>query len=187
MENTVVTNPKPDESDPEWMEWFSKKMNEASLEEEAFWERRRRLGLGVGLDENGNLVSAKDVLRTEILGSVSMVEQDEACILLGLIDTDPSTILKRYERDGRILRFDIEGQAAYPIFQFDVARQRVYPALIELMKMRSDDWGSQFAFLHWLTRPNRSLGGARPCDSLAKDANIISACFRAEISQHLHG
>ena len=51
MENTVVTNPKPDESDPEWMEWFSKKMNEASLEEEAFWERRRRLGLGVGLDE----------------------------------------------------------------------------------------------------------------------------------------
>ena len=79
-----MTNPKPDESDPEWMEWFFKKMNEAGPEEEAFWERRQRLGLGVGLDESGNIISMKDVLRAEILGSVSMVDQDEACVLLGL-------------------------------------------------------------------------------------------------------
>ena len=182
-----MTNPKPDESDPEWMEWFFKKMNEAGPEEESFWERRRRLGLGVGLDESGNIISMKDVLRAEILGSVSMVDQDEACVLLGLSATAPSVTLTRYEDNGQILRFDSEGRAAYPLFQFDVVESRIYPALIALMEMRSDDWGGQVAFLHWLTRPNRSLGGARPCDSLAKDANAILASFQAEISEPLHG
>ncbi|MFG6585377.1 hypothetical protein [Sulfitobacter sp. 1A12779] len=56
-----MTNSTPDETDPEWIEWFSKKMDEASPEEEAFWKRRQRLGLGVGLDEDGSLVYAKDL------------------------------------------------------------------------------------------------------------------------------
>ncbi|WP_435988503.1 hypothetical protein [Sulfitobacter sp. SH24] len=177
---------KPDGSDSVWIEWFSKKMDEATPEEEAFWKRRRLLGLGVGLDENGNIVSAKDVLRAEIYRSVSMVNQDEACVLLGLSGMDPAATLTRHEDDGQILRFDNEGQAAYPLFQFDVIRQRFFPVLIELMKMRLNDWDSQMALIHWLTRPNCSLGGARPCDKLAEDANAILASFRAEISEHLH-
>ena len=58
-----MTNTTPDESDSQWIEWFSKKMDEASPEEEAFWKRRQRLGLGVGvgLDEDGSLVYAKDL------------------------------------------------------------------------------------------------------------------------------
>lgn len=93
----------------------------------------------------------------------------------------------RVEVDCQILRFNIERQAAYPLFQFDVTRQRVHPTIIELMKMRPDAWGGQMAFLHWLTRPNRSLGNARPCDRLEKDADAIVASFKAEISQPLHG
>lgn len=166
-----MPDPKPDVSDPSWIEWFSMKMDEASPREEAFWERMRRVAR----------------VRDEILGSVPMVDQDQACILLGLSETDPSATLFHREVDCRILRFNIEGQAAYPLFQFDVAGQRVYPALIELMKMRPDDWGDQMAFLHWLTRPNHSLGGARPCDRLAKDAEAIVTSYRAEISQPLHG
>ncbi len=51
---------EPDEADPKWFDWFAEQMVQASPEEEAFWERRRRLGLGVGLDENGNIVYGKD-------------------------------------------------------------------------------------------------------------------------------
>ncbi|MDF3384510.1 MULTISPECIES: hypothetical protein [unclassified Sulfitobacter] len=54
-----MTDPKPDEADPKWIEWFMKKMDQPGPNEEALWERRRRLGLGVGLDDDGNLVYAK--------------------------------------------------------------------------------------------------------------------------------
>ena len=56
-----MTDPKPDVSDPGWIDWFSKKMDQAGPDEEAFFERRRRLGIGVGLDEDGNLVYDKDL------------------------------------------------------------------------------------------------------------------------------
>jgi len=166
-----MTGSKLDVSNPEWTDRFRQKMDEASPREEAFWERMRRV--------------AK--LQDEILNSVPMVDQNEACILLGLSETDPSATLFHHEIDCQILRFNIEGQAAYPLFQFDVTKQQVYPALIELMKMRPEDWGGQMAFLHWLTRPNRSLGGARPCDRLEKDADAILVSFGAEISASLHG
>lgn len=166
-----MTDPKADVSDPNWIEWFSKKMEEASPREKAFWKKMRRV--------------AK--VRDEILASVPMVDQDEACILLSLSETDPSATLFHHEVDCQILRFNIEGQAAYPLFQFDVTRQRVHPTLIKLMEMRPDAWGGQMTFLHWLTRPNRSLGNARPCDRLEKDADAIVASFKAEISQPLHG
>lgn len=166
-----MKDPKHDVSDSEWADWFSKKMDEASPREEAFWEGMRRV--------------AK--VQEEMIGSVTMVDQDEACILLGLSETDTSAALYRRQARCQILRFNIEGQAAYPLFQFDVVGQRVYPALIELMKMRPEDWGGQMVFLHWLTQPNSSIGGARPCDRLAKDGDAIVASFRAEISEPLHG
>jgi hypothetical protein len=169
------------------MEWRYKKTDAVGPMEKTFGKRRRRVGLRVGLEENGNLVDVADVLRTEILGSVSMVNQEEACILLGLSDTDPSATLTRHKGDRQILRFENEGRIAYPLFQFDEAGRRVYPALIELMEMRSDDWGSEMSLLHWLTRPNCSLGGERPCDRLANDANAIVASFQAERSEPFHG
>ncbi|WP_394394172.1 hypothetical protein [Sulfitobacter sp. 1A16808] len=45
---------KPDESDPEWRDWFRKKMDEGYPEEDAFYARLgRRSGPGDGL-EKGN-------------------------------------------------------------------------------------------------------------------------------------
>ncbi|MBB3711741.1 hypothetical protein FHS00_001312 [Limimaricola variabilis] len=59
--------------------------------------------------------------------------------------------------------------------------------IARLDEMRSEDWGGRAALFQWLTMPNRSLGGARPCDRLEEDADAILASFGAEISGPWHG
>lgn len=140
-----------------------------------------------GHDESISRALTRAKVQSETLASVPMVEQSEACALLGLSDTNPSATLKRYETRNRILRFDWKGKAAYPLFQFDVAERRIHPTLIRLMDMRTDEWGGKMALLHWLTRPNRSLRGARPCDRLSDDADAIVESFSAEIAEPLNG
>lgn len=54
-ETTTLT----DEEKDVWLDGFVEKMAQPSPEEEAFFARRRQLGLGVGLDEGGNLVREK--------------------------------------------------------------------------------------------------------------------------------
>jgi hypothetical protein len=41
-----------------WLDDFVEKMGEPGPSEEVFFQNRRRLGLGVGLDKGGNLVRA---------------------------------------------------------------------------------------------------------------------------------
>ncbi|WP_417692444.1 TA system antitoxin ParD family protein [Roseibium sp.] len=43
-----------------WLDEFVEKMGVSGSSEEAFFEKRRRLGLGVGLDTGGNLVRATE-------------------------------------------------------------------------------------------------------------------------------
>jgi hypothetical protein len=54
----------PDELGPEeqevWLDRFSEALDRPTEEEEAFFERRKRLGLGVGLSKTGELVYAKE-------------------------------------------------------------------------------------------------------------------------------
>lgn len=57
-EGKLGTSDLTEEEHAAWIEAFSEKMGEPGKNEEAFFARRRRLGLGVGLDENGNLVYA---------------------------------------------------------------------------------------------------------------------------------
>lgn len=45
-----------------WLDAFVDTMGEPGPDEEAFYARRRKLGLGVGLDEDGNFVRGEDVL-----------------------------------------------------------------------------------------------------------------------------
>ena len=49
-----------DEEGAAWLDAFTAKMSEPSEQERAFFERRQKLGLGVGLDAGGNLVRASD-------------------------------------------------------------------------------------------------------------------------------
>lgn len=44
-----------------WLDSFVERMGQPSPDEKSFFESRRQLGLGVGLDTAGNLVSAKFV------------------------------------------------------------------------------------------------------------------------------
>lgn len=140
-----------------------------------------------GQDEAISRALTRAKLQTEVLSSVPMVDQAQACALMGLSDTNPSATLRRYEAKDRILRFDLKGKPAYPLFQFDVAERRIHPVLLTLLKMRTDDWGGKMALLHWLTRPNRSIGGAKPCDRLTRDADAILKSFSAEIAEPLNG
>jgi len=140
-----------------------------------------------GQDEAISRAMTRAKLQMDILSSVSMVNQAEACALLGLSDTNPSATLRRYEAKDRILRFDLKGKAAYPLFQFDVTERRIHPVLLKLLKMRTDDWGGKMVFLHWLTRPNRSLGDAKPCDQLAQNSDAILRSFSTEIVAPLNG
>jgi hypothetical protein len=94
--------------------------------------------------------------------------------------------LKLYEDRDRILRIDANRKAAYPLFQFHVAERRIHPALLTIMEMRTDDWGGKLVLLHWLTCPNRSLGGAKPCDVLADDASVVLKSFAAEVAEPLN-
>lgn len=145
----------------------------------------RRATRGQNETESRALTRAK--MRAEVLNSVHMIDRSEVCELLELSVSNPSAALERLEDKGEILRFDHKGKAVYPLFQFDVTGRRVYPVLLKLIKMRTDDWGNSLAFLHWLTRPNRSLSGARPCDRLGDDSNVIVRSFAADISEPLNG
>ena len=46
-----------------WLDVFTEAMSKPTAHEIAFFERRRALGLGVGLDENGDLVYARQSSR----------------------------------------------------------------------------------------------------------------------------
>lgn len=55
----VETTELTDEEHGVWIDSFSEAMARPGPREEAFFARRRRLGLGVGLDAAGNLVRAE--------------------------------------------------------------------------------------------------------------------------------
>lgn len=46
-----------------WLDAFTEAMSNPTAQEIVFFERRRALGLGVGLDENGDLVYARQSSR----------------------------------------------------------------------------------------------------------------------------
>lgn len=57
------TNPRlncPGLEEATWLDAFTEKMGRASEAEKEFYERRRALGLGVGMDAAGKLVYARD-------------------------------------------------------------------------------------------------------------------------------
>lgn len=145
------------------------------------------LRVAAGHDEQISRALTRAKLQSDTLASVPMVGQAEACALLGLSGTNPSATLRRYEARDRILRFDWRGGAAYPLFQFDVEERRVHPTLLRLLEMRTDAWGGRMALLHWLTRPNRSLQGARPCDRLGDGGGEVVQSFAAELAEALNG
>lgn len=60
LEGKLDTTALTEEEDIAWLDAFTEKMGQASEEEEAFHDKRRKMGRGVGLDAGGNLIYARD-------------------------------------------------------------------------------------------------------------------------------
>jgi hypothetical protein len=60
LEGKLDTTELGEEEEAAWLDAFTARMAEPSVEERAHFARRRMLGRGVGLDAGGNLVHAKD-------------------------------------------------------------------------------------------------------------------------------
>jgi len=118
-------------------------------------------------------------LQEKILAGTSMVDQAQACELLGLSATNPSATMKRKEDKREILRFTVDGRAAYPLFQFDVEGRRIFPTIAKLIAVKPETW-SDFRLLHWLTRPHLSFDGT-PGGQLAEGEEVVAA-FEREIA-----
>ena len=138
-----------------------------------------REGVAKGVDANLQAASDRARLLETILAATSMVDQAQACTLLGQSTANPSATMKLKEDNKEILRFGIGGRAAYPLFQFDVEGCRIYPAISKLIVLKPDEW-SAFRLLHWLTRPHLDFGDA-PSEFLAQEEDVIAA-FKREIS-----
>ena len=124
-------------------------------------------------------------LQEKILAGTPMVDQAEACELLGLSSANPSATMKRKEERGEVLRFSIDGRAAYPLLQFDVEGRRVLPAMIRLMANKPKAW-SDFRLLHWLIRPHLDFEHT-PGEALGSDGEGVIAAFAREIEPPVHG
>ncbi|ENN83813.1 hypothetical protein RHSP_83001 (plasmid) [Rhizobium freirei PRF 81] len=124
-------------------------------------------------------------LQEKILASTSMVDQAQACELLGLSGANPSATMKRKEDKREILRFTIDGRVSYPLFQFDVEGRRIFPAMAKLIALKPDTW-SDFRLLHWLTRPHLDFG-TTPAEKLGAEEAEMVAAFKREIVPVEHG
>ncbi len=124
-------------------------------------------------------------LQEKILANTRMVDQAQACELLGLSGTNPSATMRRKEEKREILRFTVDGRAAYPLFQFDVEGRRIFPVLTKLIALKPKTW-SDFRLLHWLTRPHLDFGTI-PAERLSAEEEKVVAAFEREIVPAEHG
>ena len=144
-----------------------------------------RESLAKGNDPDLQAALNRARLQEKILASTSMVDQAQACELLGLSGTNPSATMKRKEEKREILRFTLDGRVSYPLFQFDVEGRRIFPVMAKLIALKPDTW-SDFRLLHWLTRPHLDFGAA-PAEKLGAQETEVVAAFKREILPAEHG
>lgn len=124
-------------------------------------------------------------LQEKILANTRMANQAQACALLGLSGTNPSATMGRKEERREILRFTVDGRAAYPLFQFDVEGRRIFPVVVKLIALKPRTW-SDFRLLHWLTRANLDFR-VTPAERLGTEEEKVIAAFEREIVSAEHG
>ena len=167
------------------VEVFSRSFSQEIEEVVGAYRVMLRESLATGQDPKLQAALNRARIQEKILASTSMVDQAEACELLGLSATNPSATMKRREDKKELLRFSIEGRAAYPLFQFDVEGRRLYPQIAQLIARKPEGW-SDFRLLHWLTRPHLDFD-ASPAEALALDGEAVVAAFEREIEPVVHG
>lgn len=144
-----------------------------------------RESLAKGVDSELQTALNRARLQEKILAGTSMVDQAQACELLGLSGANPSATMKRKEEKREILRFTVDGRVAYPLFQFDIEGRRIFPTMAKLIALKPKAW-SDFRLLHWLTRPHLDFG-ATPAERLGAEEAKVFAAFEREIVPVEHG
>lgn len=155
---------------------------------EGFAEAYRRMlreSMATGEDRLVRETLNRVRIQERLLASVSLVNQSEACELLGLSKSNPAATMARKERNGEVLRFTTDGRAAYPLLQFDVDNRRIYPAMKEILALGRQH-RSDFQILRWLTTPHLDFD-ATPAEALGPEAAAVIAAFSREIEVPEHG
>lgn len=79
----------------------------------------------------------------------------------------------------------VDGRAAYPLLQFDLAAHRIYPAMRHLLAMKPDHI-SGLRLLYWLVRPHLDFDDT-PGAALGSKPEAVTAAFAREIEPQTHG
>lgn len=124
-------------------------------------------------------------LKRKILLKVTLVDEPEAVRLLGLSDSDPGRTLLSMWDGGKLLRFEVDGRPAYPLFQFDVDRQCILSGLSAILAERSSGY-SDYRVVHWLTTPHLDFGRT-PAEAISSNSDAVLAAFRRELDPPCHG
>ena len=143
-----------------------------------------RESLAKGEDPDLQAALNRARLQEKILASTSMVDQAQACQLLGMSGANPSATMKRKEDRHEVLRFTTGGRAVYPLFQFDVEGRRSFPLMAALIARKPDRW-SDFRLLHWLTRPHLDFEGT-PAEAFGSEPEAVLAAFDREVESAVH-
>lgn len=144
-----------------------------------------RESLAKGEDPDLQAALNRARLQERILAATSMVDQAQACQLLGLSGANPSATMKRKGEKQELLRFTIDGRAVHPLFQFDVEGRRIAPGLAVLIARKPEGW-SDFRLLHWLTRPHLDFD-CTPAEALIAQPDAVRAAFDREVEQPAQG
>jgi hypothetical protein len=102
--------------------------------------------------------------------------------LLNLVRThcdQPISRVARWIVGREVLQYRSGLDAAFPLFQFDVADMSIRPAVRQVIGELSGvlDDGE---LAQWFVRPNLSLDGAMPVDALKRDAGAVIAAARTD-------
>lgn len=154
----------------------------------AFAEQYRRLlreGMATSEDRVVRDTLNRVRLQERLLDSVHLVNQKEACELLGMSKKNPSATMSRKEENGELLRFTRDGRAVYPLLQFDPDARRLYPEIKEMIAM-AEDWRSNYQILSWLVRPHLDFDGT-PAEALKTYGDAVIAAFARETAEQSHG
>ncbi|MBT9385363.1 hypothetical protein KM176_15935 [Pseudooceanicola sp. CBS1P-1] len=123
-------------------------------------------------------------LRHALLEGAQLVDQAQACELLGRSTANPSATMKRLEQKG-LLRFLRAGRAAYPLFQFDTDAQQVHPVVPRILAARPEGM-SDFAVLQWFSAWHEEFQGP-PRDHLARAPEAVFQAFLRSTEAPQHG
>lgn len=110
--------------------------------------------------------------------SVAFATQKQACKFLGKSSSNPSSTLLRLEAKRAILRFDKEGRPAYPVFQFDIDRQRVHPVISDLIETAEENKWPEILLLEWLVLDNGNFECRPPFEFLGSYPDYVSKIFK---------